>query len=50
MEDKSDIDTCDVKDKNSGLWFRTNDNATPVEIECTEVSNLPYVVLYQKLE
>ena len=39
---------CDVKDKESGHWFRTNDNATPLIINREHVSNLPYVVLYKK--
>ena len=39
---------CDVKDKESGHWFRTNDNATPLIINKDHVSNLPYVVLYKK--
>ena len=41
--------TCDIKDKSSGGWFRTNDNAIPKTIKSKDVSNLPYVVLYRKV-
>ena len=39
---------CDVKDKESGHWFRTNDNATPLIMNEENVSKLPNVVLYKK--
>ena len=40
---------CDIKDKVSGMWFRTNDNNDPVQIELASVSASAYVVLYKKL-
>ena len=40
---------CDIKDKVSGMWFRTNDNNDPVHIEVAAVSVSAYVVLYKKL-
>ena len=40
---------CDVKDKESNKWFRTNDNRSPVYIEEKNISNLPYVVLYKRM-
>ena len=40
---------CDIKDKVSGMWFRTNDNNDPVQIEVASVSASAYVVLYKKL-
>ena len=39
---------CDVKDKESGHWFRTNDNAIPQIMKKENVSKLSYVVLYKK--
>ena len=39
---------CDVKDKESKSWFRTNDNRTPVSIDTENVTRLPYVVLYKR--
>ena len=41
--------TCDVKDKASQAWFRTNDSVMPVSIESKDVSSLPYVVLYKRM-
>ena len=40
---------CDLKDKKSGLWFRTNDNLTPFHINPSNVTKKPVVVLYKKL-
>ena len=40
--------TCDVKDKDSKQWFRTNDNNLPVPIDSNDISCFPYVVLYRK--
>ena len=40
---------CDIKDKGSGKWFRTNDNNDPVEIDLSSVSASAYVVLYKKV-
>ena len=41
--------TCDVKDKESNTWFRTNDSTDPVSIEVEDVSKIPYVVLYKRI-
>ena len=40
---------CDIKEKSSGRWFRTNDNSAPKQIELADVSKVAYVVLYRKL-
>ena len=40
---------CDVKDKSSGKWFRTDDNKQPVEIKLQDVSSCGYVILYKKV-
>ena len=39
---------CDIKEKSSGKWFRTNDNTNPISIEEENVSKSAYVVLYKK--
>ena len=41
--------TCDVKDKETNTWFRTNDSTDPVPIESKDVSKIPYVVLYNRI-
>ena len=41
--------TCDVKDKETNTWFRTNDSTDPVPIESKDVSKIPYVVLYNRM-
>ena len=41
--------TCDIKDKYSGAWYHTKNNAIPKAIRSKDVSNLPYVVLYRKV-
>ena len=40
---------CDVKEKSTGNWFRTNDNKDPVQIDQQNVSTCAYVVLYRKV-
>ena len=40
---------CDVKEKSTGTWFRTNDNKDPVQIDHQNVSACAYVVLYRKV-
>ena len=40
--------TCDVKEKISNMWFRTNDNSDPIQIRTSDVSQLGYVVLYKR--
>ena len=41
---------CDVKDKLSNCWFRTNDNCDPVPINVDDVSKYGYVILLKKVE
>ena len=41
---------CDVKDPNSKLWYRTNDDRCPIELEVSEVSKNAYVVLYKRTD
>ena len=40
---------CDVKDKETNLWFRTNDNSHPVKIGIAEVSKNGYAFLFQSI-
>ena len=40
---------CDLKDEKSQLWFRTNDNKTPSQINVSDVTEKPVVVLYKKV-
>ena len=40
---------CDLKDKKSGMWYRTNDNKDPVQINESKISKSGYVILYRKL-
>ena len=40
---------CDLKDKKSGMWYRTNDNNDPIQIYDINISKSAYVVLYRKL-
>ena len=40
---------CDIKDKSTNRWFRTNDNSIPVPIEVQDVSKFAYVMMYRKL-
>ena len=40
---------CDVKEKLSNLWFRTNDDCHPVEICPSDVSRNGYVFLYKRI-
>ena len=39
---------CDLKDKKSGMWYRTNDNNDPIQIYDINISKSAYVVLYRK--
>ena len=39
---------CDLKDEKSQLWFRTNDNQTPSQINVHNVTKKTVVVLYKK--
>ena len=40
---------CDVKDKISNQWFRTNDSSDPIYIRSSDVSQFGYVVLYKRV-
>ena len=40
---------CDIKEKQTGCWFRTNDNRNPIPIDIEEVSKLAYVILYRQV-
>ena len=40
---------CDIKDKNTNLWFRTNDNCDPIQISASDVSHNGYVILYKRI-
>ena len=40
---------CDVKDKTSRKWFRTNEDKFPHQIETSDVSKCGYVVLYKRI-
>ena len=40
---------CDLKDEKMQLWFRTNDNQTPFQINVKDVTKKPVVVLYKKV-
>ena len=41
--------TCDVKDAVTNLWFKTNDNCDPIQIEEASVSKDAYVVLFKRM-
>ena len=40
---------CDLEDKESLKWFRTNDNQLPIPINLDDVTQAPVVVLYRKI-
>ena len=40
---------CDVKDKITNQWFRTNDSSDPISIRSSDVSQFGYVVLYKRV-
>ena len=39
---------CDIKDKSSNLWYRTNDNCVQIPIRLQDVSTFGYVVMYKR--
>ena len=41
---------CDIKERSTQQWYRTNDNNHPVPIEVEDVSQMGYVILYRKLD
>ena len=40
---------CDIKDKETKLWFRTNDNRNPFQIGTSQVSQKASAVLFKRL-
>ena len=40
---------CDIKDKLSGKWFRTNDNNDPQPIKVEDISKNAYEILYKNI-
>ena len=40
---------CDLEDKETLKWFRTNDNQIPIPIELSNVTKHPVVTLYKKM-
>ena len=40
---------CDLEDKETLKWFRTNDNQIPIPIELEHVTKNPVVTLYKKM-
>ena len=41
--------TCDVKEKETGYWYRTNDNLMPELISPASVSKFGYVALFKRV-
>ena len=41
---------CDLKVKDSHIWFRTNDNQKPVPVSLSNVTKKPVVVLYRRIK
>ena len=41
---------CDLEDKETLQWFRTNDNQIPIPIELEIVTKNPVVILYKKMQ
>ena len=40
---------CDIKDKITKKWFRTNDNSDPIQIRTCDVSQYGYIVLFKRV-
>ena len=40
---------CDIKERISNKWFRTNDSSPPIPLRTTDVSKLGYVVLFMRV-
>ena len=40
---------CDIKNKETNLWFRTNDNRDPFQIGTTQVSRKASAVLFRRM-
>ena len=41
--------TCDIKEKNSGQWYRTNDDCLPAKIDVENVSRQGYAILFKRI-
>ena len=41
---------CDIKDKRTNVWYRTNDDRYPLQIDVTEVSKQAYSILLIRTE
>ena len=40
--------TCDIKERMSNLWYKTNDEQEPTQIQVTDVSKYAYAVLFKR--
>ena len=40
---------CDIRDKTTKKWFRTNDNTDPIQIRTSDVSQYGYVILFKRI-
>ena len=40
---------CDIKDKVTKVWFRTNHNTLPIPIRISDVSQYGYIVLVKRV-
>ena len=40
--------TCDIKERISSTWFKTNDDQDPIPIHVSDVSQYGYVVLLKR--
>ena len=41
---------CDVKQKGTSHWFRTDDEKEPIQIDASDVSKLAYAVLFRRID
>ena len=41
---------CDLKVKDTHIWFRTNDNQKPIPVSLSNVTKKPAVVLYRRIK
>ena len=39
---------CDIKDKKTNSWYKTNDNCDPVKISVSDVSKNGYAIMYKR--
>ena len=40
--------TCDIKERMSNMWFKTNDEQEPISIQVADVSKYAYIVLLKR--